>query len=76
MNGHSKRRCTVVYNPIKVLDDLRDAISKQAAATDWGEPIWLETTADERHPTTDELISTHPDRVIAAGGDGTPQGPR
>ena len=71
MNGHSKRRCTVVYNPIKVLDDLRDAISKQAAATDWGEPIWLETTADERHPTTDELISTHPDRVIAAGGDGT-----
>jgi diacylglycerol kinase (ATP) len=72
VNEHSERRCAVVYNPIKVVDDLRDAISQQAAATSWGEPIWLETTADEpAHPTTEELVSTHADRVIAAGGDGT-----
>jgi diacylglycerol kinase (ATP) len=72
VNEHSERRCAVVYNPIKVFDDLRDAISEQAAATGWGEPIWLETTADEpHHPTTEELVSTHADRVIAAGGDGT-----
>ena len=28
----SGRRCAVVYNPIKVSDELRDAISRQAAA--------------------------------------------
>jgi diacylglycerol kinase (ATP) len=71
VNGRPERRCAVVYNPIKVSDDLRDAISRQATATGWSEPIWLETTADEPHPTTEELVSTHADRVIAAGGDGT-----
>ena len=32
MNGRSGRRCAVVYNPIKVVDELRDAISRQATA--------------------------------------------
>ncbi len=27
MNGRSERRCAVVYNPIKMVDELRDAIS-------------------------------------------------
>jgi diacylglycerol kinase family enzyme len=72
VNGASGQRCAVVYNPIKVSEDLRDAISRKAAATGWGEPVWLETTKDEpRRPTTDDLVSAQVDRVIAAGGDGT-----
>ena len=72
MNGRSERRCAVVYNPIKVVDQLRDAISRQATAMGWSDPVWLETTADEpRRPTMDDLISAQVDRVIAAGGDGT-----
>ena len=40
--------------------------------TGWAEPVWLETSTDEpRRPTTDDLMSAHVDRVIAAGGDGT-----
>jgi diacylglycerol kinase (ATP) len=71
-NGRPGQSCAVVYNPIKVSDELRDAISRQAATTGWTEPIWLETSADEPHrPTTDDLVSAHVDRVIAAGGDGT-----
>ena len=31
VNGSSGQRCAVVYNPIKVSDELRDAISRQAA---------------------------------------------
>ncbi|HKN42669.1 MAG TPA: diacylglycerol kinase family protein, partial [Propionibacteriaceae bacterium] len=72
MNGRSERRCAVVYNPIKVVDEIRDAISRQATAMGWTDLVWLETTADEpRRPTTDDLISAQVDRVIVAGGDGT-----
>ena len=72
MNAASERRCAVVYNPIKVSDDLREEIARHAMATGWGEPLWLETTTDQpSRPTTDELVSAHVDRVIAAGGDGT-----
>ena len=72
MNGRSERRCAVVYNPIKVVDEIRDAISQQATAMGWTDPVWLETTADgPRRPTTGDLISAQVDRVIAAGGDGT-----
>jgi diacylglycerol kinase (ATP) len=71
-NGAEAPRCAVVYNPIKVSDDLRSAIGREAVATGWGQPLWLETTADEpRRPTTDDLISVQVDRVIAVGGDGT-----
>jgi diacylglycerol kinase (ATP) len=72
VNAASGRRCAVVYNPIKVSDDLREEIARHAMATGWGEPLWLETTTDQpSRPTTDELVSAHVDRVIAAGGDGT-----
>jgi diacylglycerol kinase (ATP) len=72
VNAASERRCAVVYNPIKVSDDLREEIARHAMATGWGEPLWLETTTDQpSRPTTDELVSAHVDRVIAAGGDGT-----
>jgi diacylglycerol kinase (ATP) len=72
VNGRSQRRCAVVYNPIKVVDTLRDAINQQAGGMGWGDPLWLETTAGQpSRPTTEDLISAQVDRVLAAGGDGT-----
>ncbi len=72
MNERSGRRCAVVYNPIKMSDDLRDAITRRAKEAGWSDPIWLETPADNPGPAiTAEVVSENPDRVIAVGGDGT-----
>ena len=72
MNGASERRCGVVYNPIKVSDDLREAIAQRATATGWDAAIWLATPADDPGPAiTDQVVSAGLDRVIAVGGDGT-----
>ena len=72
MNEDSGRRCAVVYNPIKVSDELRDAIGRRATEAGWDEPIWLETPVDDPGPAiTDKVVSENPDRVIAVGGDGT-----
>jgi diacylglycerol kinase family enzyme len=61
-----------VYNPIKVSEDLRNAIKQQAVKTGWSDAIWLETPAENPGPTiTAEVVSADVDRVIAAGGDGT-----
>ncbi|HJV13481.1 MAG TPA: diacylglycerol kinase family protein [Propionibacteriaceae bacterium] len=68
----SGRRCAVVYNPIKVSDDLRNAIKQQATAAGWNDSIWLATPAEDPGPAiTAEVVSANVDRVIAAGGDGT-----
>jgi diacylglycerol kinase (ATP) len=72
VNGPSERRCAVVYNPIKVSEDLRNAIKQQAMKTGWNDAIWLATPAENPGPAiTDEVVSADVDRVIAAGGDGT-----
>jgi diacylglycerol kinase (ATP) len=72
VNRASERRCALVYNPIKVSHDLREVITRHAAAAGWSEPLLLETTTDQpSRPTTEELVSAEVDRVIAAGGDGT-----
>jgi diacylglycerol kinase family enzyme len=72
MNEVSRRRCAVVYNPIKVSEDLRDAIKQQAIATGWSDAVWLPTPAENPGPAiTAEVVSANVDRVIAAGGDGT-----
>ena len=72
MNGASERRCGVVYNPIKVSDDLREAIARHATATGWDAAIWLATPAEDPGPAiTDHVVSAGEDRVIVAGGDGT-----
>jgi diacylglycerol kinase (ATP) len=66
------RRCAVVYNPIKVSEDLRDAIKQQAIATGWNDTVWLATPEENPGPAiAAEVVSTNVDRVIAAGGDGT-----
>jgi diacylglycerol kinase (ATP) len=68
----SGRRCAVVYNPIKVSEDLRSAIKQHAMATGWADAIWLATPEENPGPAiTAEVVSTNVDRVIAAGGDGT-----
>jgi diacylglycerol kinase (ATP) len=72
MNERSGRRCAVVYNPIKVPDDLRNAITRHAKEAGWSDSIWLETPADNPgRAITAEVVSENPDRVIAVGGDGT-----
>jgi diacylglycerol kinase (ATP) len=72
VNGPSERRCAVVYNPIKVSEDLRNAIKQQAMKTGWNDVIWLATPAENPGPAiTAEVVSADVDRVIAAGGDGT-----
>lgn len=72
MNGPSERRCAVVYNPIKVSEDLRNAIKQQAVKAGWSDAIWLATPAENPGPAiTAEVVSADVDRVIAAGGDGT-----
>jgi diacylglycerol kinase (ATP) len=72
VNGPSERRCAVVYNPIKVSEDLRNAIEQQAMKTGWDDAIWLATPAEDPGPAiTAEVVSADVDRVIAAGGDGT-----
>ena len=72
MNEPSERRCAVVYNPIKVSEDLRNAIKQQAVTTGWSDAIWLATPEENPGPAiTTEVVSAKVDRVIAAGGDGT-----
>jgi diacylglycerol kinase (ATP) len=66
------RRCAVVYNPIKVSEDLRSAIKQHAIAVGWSEEIWLATPEENPGPAiTAEVVSANVDRVITAGGDGT-----
>jgi diacylglycerol kinase family enzyme len=61
-----------VYNPIKVSEDLRNAIKQKAMKTGWNDAIWLATPAENPGPAiTAEVVSADVDRVIAAGGDGT-----
>ena len=73
MNGASERRCAVVYNPIKVSDDLREAIAQHATATGWDDA----DLAGDHQQTIRARRSRirwsrrDVDRVIAVGGDGT-----
>ena len=72
MNERSGRRCAVVYNPIKVSDDLRDAVARRAGEAGWSDPTWLGTPADNPgQAITADVVSASPDHVIAVGGDGT-----
>jgi diacylglycerol kinase (ATP) len=72
VNGPSEPRCAVVYNPIKISDDLREAITRHATASGWNDAIWLATPAENPGSViTDQVVSAKVDRVIAVGGDGT-----
>ena len=71
-NGSTGQRCAVVYNPIKVSDELRDAISQQAAARAGLSPSgWKPARMNPAGQRRTIWFRPHVDRVIAVGGDGT-----
>ena len=65
-------RCAVVYNPTKISEGFRDLVSTRVSEAGWGEPLWLETSAeDPGRAMTREALDAGVDLVLAAGGDGT-----
>ena len=72
--SHSRRRLTVVYNPLRVddLDDARTVVAKACADNGWGEPEWVETTAEETgERQAEDAVAAGADVVASLGGDGT-----
>lgn len=63
----------MVYNPIKVdLDELREVVTRQAAAAGWGEVLWFATSPeDPGQEAARRAIDAGVDLIITAGGDGT-----
>ena len=72
MTDGSERRCAVIFNPVKVSDGFRDALSSRLAAAHWTEPIWLPTAEDDPgRSMAATAVEEQVDLVVAAGGDGT-----
>ncbi|QJC22558.1 diacylglycerol/lipid kinase family protein [Arcanobacterium buesumense] len=64
----------VIYNPTKKAnwEEIREAIARTAHDASLGEPIWLETTAEDPGVSqTQAAIDAQAAVIIAAGGDGT-----
>lgn len=69
-----KRRCAIVYNPVKVNDIavFRRHVSHELSTRGWADPIWLETTVDDPgHQMARSALEQDVDLVLGAGGDGT-----
>ena len=72
MTDGSERRCAVIFNPVKVSDGFREALSSRLAAARWTEPIWLPTAEDDPgRSMAATAVEQQVDLVVAAGGDGT-----
>ena len=72
MTDGNGRRCAVIFNPAKVSDGFRDAMSARLAAARWMNPIWLPTTEDDPgRSMAATAVEQQVDLVVAAGGDGT-----
>jgi diacylglycerol kinase (ATP) len=68
----NERRCAVIFNPVKVSDGFREAMSRRLAAARWTDPIWLETAEDDPgRSMAASAVEQQVDLVVAAGGDGT-----
>jgi diacylglycerol kinase (ATP) len=68
------RRCAVIFNPIKVGDEVtfRRHVEWELQARGWDKAIWYETTPeDPGHAMTAAAVAAEVDLVIGAGGDGT-----
>lgn len=63
----------VIYNPVKVeLSTLREAVTAEARAAGWAEPVWYETSVEDvGQGVTRQALEDGADLIIAAGGDGT-----
>lgn len=66
-------RAAVIYNPTKVeLEVLRAAVDAAAEQAEWGETIWIETSAEDPGiAMAEQAVEQGAQMVLAAGGDGT-----
>jgi diacylglycerol kinase (ATP) len=72
MTDGNERRCAVIFNPVKVSDGFRDAMSDRLAAARWVDPVWLPTAEDDPgRSMAATAVEQQVDLVVAAGGDGT-----
>ncbi|ADU49921.1 diacylglycerol/lipid kinase family protein [Intrasporangium calvum] len=70
----SRRRVTVVYNPMKVddLDADQGVVAEACRRHGWDEPQWIPTTAEETgEKQAREAVEAGADVVATLGGDGT-----
>ncbi len=70
----SRRRLTVVYNPVKVedVDHARRVVADAASRHGWETPVWIETTEQETgEKQAREAVEGGADVVASMGGDGT-----
>ena len=66
--------CAVIYNPVKVGDELvfQRRVQQELAERGWDDPLWYATTpADPGYAMSRRAIAARVDLVIVAGGDGT-----
>ncbi len=67
-----RRRCAVIYNPIKISDQFRDLVESALQRDGWANTLWLETTVEDAgRSMTKQAVDEQVDLVIGAGGDGT-----
>jgi diacylglycerol kinase (ATP) len=72
MTDGSGRRCAVIFNPIKISDGFREAMSDRLAAARWADTMWLPTAEDDPgRSMAATAVEQQVDLVVAAGGDGT-----
>lgn len=68
----SERQLAVVFNPVKIGDDLADLVNARARERGWAEPQWLETSEDDPgRGAARRAVEAGATRVLAVGGDGT-----
>lgn len=68
------RRCAVVFNPTKVLDQatFRRHVEYELSIRGWDRPLWLETTPrDPGYQMAAVAVRKKVDLVLGVGGDGT-----
>lgn len=67
-----KRRCAVIYHPIKVDVAFRETMAASLEAAGWADTHWLPTTEEDAGRTmAREALEANVNRVIGVGGDGT-----
>ncbi|MEO7753187.1 MAG: diacylglycerol kinase family protein [Terracoccus sp.] len=70
----TRRRLTVIYNPMKVedLDGTKRIVGDVCSGAGWDEPTWVETTKEETgEKQAKQAVSDGADVVASLGGDGT-----